>query len=247
LILQNSPISYHPRDGWNILTPPRNPLQRNIFQAEGCQCPTDSVLEPVPDLCDYQGKYQDRQQVEDSRRWANRIQEQVDIEFNRLFAEASLNGNHFPWSQQLWRVFHYCNFARQPTPSDELGGCSHDTVRVGVLSLSNLIATTIDGCDTTIAGVEGFIFSMLTLPVGTLGASGAEFPSNRVAPLGHHEYTGTGTSSLVHGGGGGGACGFGGKGGSGGGLSVLSRVDQLWWNTSQYVHLLEKCPKRPQM
>ena len=44
---------------------------------------------------------------------------------------------------------------------------------------------------------------MVTVPVGTLGASGAESPSNRVAPLGHHEYTGTGTSTLVHGGGGG--------------------------------------------
>jgi hypothetical protein len=83
-------------------------------------------------------------------------------------------------------------------------------------------------------------FSMVTLPVGTLEVSGAELPSNRVAPLGHHEYTGTG-------GGGGGAGGFGGKGGSGGGLSVLSGVDQLWWNTCLYVHLLEKCPKRPQL
>ncbi len=109
MILQNSPISYHPRDGWSILTPPSNPLQRNIFHAEGCQCPTDSVLDPVPGLSDYQGKYEDREQVEDSRKWANRLQEQVDIEFNRFFEEARLNGNHCPWSQQLWRVFHYCN------------------------------------------------------------------------------------------------------------------------------------------
>jgi hypothetical protein len=91
------------------LTLPRNPLQRNSFHAEGCHCPTDSVLEPVPGLEDYLGVYQDRQQVEDSRRWPNRIQEQVDIEFNRLFAEARHNGNHCPWSQQLWRVFHSCN------------------------------------------------------------------------------------------------------------------------------------------
>jgi hypothetical protein len=108
LILQGSLVSYHPRDGWDISLP-LTPLQRNLFHVEGCQCPTDSVFEPVPGLADYQGKYRDRYQVEDSRYYANRIQEQVGIEFNRLFAEASLVSTHCPRSQQLWRVFHYCN------------------------------------------------------------------------------------------------------------------------------------------
>jgi hypothetical protein len=37
------------------------------------------------------------------------------------------------------------------------------------------------------SGTLSGAFSMGTLPVGTLGASGAEPPFNRVAPLGHHE------------------------------------------------------------
>ena len=97
------------------------------------------------------------------------------------------------------------------------------------------------------SGILSGTLLMLTLPVGTLGASsGAKSPSNRVAPLGHHKYTGTGTSTLAHGGSGG-AGGFGGKGGSGGGLSVLLGLDQVWSSTCLYVHLLEKCPKRPQL
>ncbi len=108
MILQNSPVSHHPRDGWNISTP-LLPRQRNIFHAEGCQCPVDSVFDPVWGLSDYQAKYEDRVWTTDSRLWANRLQKEVDLQFNQWFEEARLNGNHCPWSQQLWRIFHYCN------------------------------------------------------------------------------------------------------------------------------------------
>jgi hypothetical protein len=109
VLLEASPFSGSADSGWDLPTTPRNRADRTIFHEEGCTCPTDSVLDPVPRYSDYQGRYHDQQWVEDSRQNANRIQESVDLEFNRLFDQAREAENHCHLAQQLWSVLHYCN------------------------------------------------------------------------------------------------------------------------------------------
>jgi hypothetical protein len=109
VLLESSPFSSSEDTGWDLPTTPTFPADRNIFHEEGCTCPTDSVLVPVPGYGDYQGRYDDQKWVDDSRQNAKRIQEFVDLEFNRLFDQARQAENHCPFAQQLWGVLHYCN------------------------------------------------------------------------------------------------------------------------------------------
>jgi hypothetical protein len=109
VLLESSPFSSSPEDGWDLPTPPRFPANRNIFHEEGCTCPTYSVLVLVPGYGDYQGRYDKQEWVDNSRQNANRIQECLDLEFNRPFHQARQAENHCPFAQKLWRVLHYCN------------------------------------------------------------------------------------------------------------------------------------------
>jgi hypothetical protein len=109
VLLEASPLSGCACAGWDLPTTLRSPEERNIFHEEGCSCPSDSVLDPVPKFSDYHGRFDDRQLVEDARLHANRIQECVDQEFSRLFDQAREAESHCPSAQELWRVLHYCN------------------------------------------------------------------------------------------------------------------------------------------
>jgi hypothetical protein len=98
-----------PGQAWELPVPPLSQRHRKIFHEEGCSSPKDSVFIAVPGRSDFQAVPEDGRLCPDSRLHANRIQECVDHEFNLLFAFAQGVGSHCKSSQELWRVFHYCN------------------------------------------------------------------------------------------------------------------------------------------
>jgi hypothetical protein len=98
-----------PSFDWHLPVPPERQSYRQIFHQEGCSCPTDSVLIPVPGLSDFQGVYEEAEWVQDSRLHANRIQKCVDKEFNRIFTQAKAAELHCNSAKHFWRVYYYCN------------------------------------------------------------------------------------------------------------------------------------------
>jgi hypothetical protein len=98
-----------PSSGWAIPAPLVHQSHRQIFHQEGCFCPTDSVFIPVPGPSDYQGRPDEAKWVEDSRFHANRIEECIDEEFNRIFAKAKASANYCEFAHSYWRVYNYCN------------------------------------------------------------------------------------------------------------------------------------------
>jgi hypothetical protein len=104
-VIEHSPF---PSNSWAIPLPLVH-SHRQIFHKEGCRCPTDSVLISVPGLSDYDGLSFEAPWTNDSRQYADRIQESMDEEFYRIFARAKAAENYCKFAQDLWRVFHYCN------------------------------------------------------------------------------------------------------------------------------------------
>jgi hypothetical protein len=114
--LVDSPFEGTP---WELPATPRSPLERLIFHREDCSCPNiakDRLLlaSSMPQLfisgrSDYQGVESRRCIADDCRQYANAIYIEVNKEFTRLFAAARIQTTHCSASQDLWRVFHYCN------------------------------------------------------------------------------------------------------------------------------------------